>query len=277
MEIASPQPTGALTAGPEPAFGQRWNGWAVFLIFLTVLFLFYVIQLIVTIVLIYSQFAHVIADYISRADQAGLAKFFTSPEGLARIFSPLNLLLIQIFSGGSLVGLTLLFGRVLGASARDFGLAIPARWKPILIGVGGGLALWLLSILVEAAQEKIFGPHPQAIIKVFAFHHGALAFTFDIVAVAVIAPIAEELFFRGMLFTALVQRMSLPWAATISGFVFGLSHIEPWNIVPLSILGIGLAYVYYRTRTIWANICAHAAINAISLTLAFFAPQFGGS
>ncbi len=46
--------------------------------------------------------------------------------------------------------------------------------------------------------------------------------------------------------------------------------------MPLAVLGVGLAYVYYHTRNLWANIATHGTINGISLIIAFAFPQFAG-
>jgi membrane protease YdiL (CAAX protease family) len=62
----------------------------------------------------------------------------------------------------------------------------------------------------------------------------------------------------------------------LSGLLFALGHVDKWNILPLWLLGIGLAYVYYRTGNIWANIVTHATINGIDLLLPLLVPQLAG-
>ena len=213
----------------------------------------------------------------SPAAIAGLAEFLKSLAGLARLVSPTNLFVLQLCSSGSVVVLALTLCRsLIGASPQNLGFGQPTTARTIAIGVAAGLALLLASLLVESIQEALFGPHPQAILGILEHHHGALSFALDIVSVSILARSPKSSLFRGVLFTALVQRMPLPWAAVISGCVFAGSHLEGWSIVPLAVLGIGLAYVYYRTRNLWANIATHGTINGISSIIAFAFPQFAG-
>jgi membrane protease YdiL (CAAX protease family) len=261
----------------QPAFAARWPGWRAMGFFGLLIGALFVAQLIVSITIIVTQFDAVdIMRSGSPAAVAGLAEFLRSPAGLARLVSPTNLFVLQLCSSGAVVVLTLSLCRsIIGASPQNLGFGQPTTGRTIAIGVAAGLGLLLVSLLVESIQEALFGPHPQAIVAILEQHHGTLAFVLDIVSVSLLAPVAEELLFRGVLFTALVQRMPLPWAAVISGFLFAGSHLEGWSIVPLAVLGVGLAYVYYHTRNLWANIATHGTINGISLIIAFAFPQFG--
>ena len=92
-----------------------------------------------------------------------------------------------------------------------------------------------------------------------------------------IAPIAEEFFFRGVLFRGIADRHGFWLGALISGAVFGLVHLpvdEPLTdalVLPLvmTFTGIGLAWIYERRQSLWAPIAAHMVFNAIGLVLIF--------
>lgn len=86
-----------------------------------------------------------------------------------------------------------------------------------------------------------------------------------------IGPFAEEVFYRGMLFAALRRRLDLWPAMGISGFIFGLSHVqvtlEATLLVALIVIPFGmlLAWVYDRTGTLVAPLAAHATFNLVQV------------
>lgn len=90
-----------------------------------------------------------------------------------------------------------------------------------------------------------------------------------VLVIAVAAPFAEETFFRGMLFGGLRTRFSLWPAAIISGLAFGIPHVTsgPTAAIPLSVLGVALAWLYERTGSLWPCIFAHVINNSIALAV----------
>jgi len=273
MDLATPQPLESIDAGPEPAFRKHWGGWTLIWMFAAILLTFYVVQIVTTVVIIFARYGETIRHLALSGQQAELVKLLKSPEMLGQMFNAPSLFVIQLVSTAALVGLTWLLCRdVLGARFPDLGLGRKLTWRTAMIGVAAGIGLLLLSSALEAIQERLLGAHPQAILKVFTQHHGAFAFVLDTCSVAVLAPFAEEFFFRGFFFTGLVQRMQLGTAALLSGFLFGLAHADLYNLVPLGVLGTGLAYVYYRSGNLWTNIVAHATINGTQLALIFLFP-----
>jgi len=55
----------------------------------------------------------------------------------------------------------------------------------------------------------------------------------------------------------------------VSGAIFGIVHLQPTIATPLAVLGMVLAVVFLRTRSLWTAIVAHCAYNTVSLALAF--------
>lgn len=80
------------------------------------------------------------------------------------------------------------------------------------------------------------------------------------------APISEEVFFRGFLFGGLARGMPTWLAAVISGALFGLPHLATGAaaVPPLAILGVILAFVYWRTGSLWPSIGLHMLNNGIA-------------
>ena len=89
----------------------------------------------------------------------------------------------------------------------------------------------------------------------------------------VIAPVAEELFFRGVCQTALNHVFRRRWLSTVLvGSAFGLAHMEqPHVVAPLIVLGVILGYVYERTGSLVAPITMHLLFNLKTMIFATIA------
>ena len=134
-----------------------------------------------------------------------------------------------------------------------------------------GVGLVVVVILEAFASDPVETPDQLAPGLEGAGRLLAVAYGF------VIAPIAEEFFFRGVLFRALADRRGFWPGALISGAIFGLVHLpigEPFAdamVLPLvlSVTGVGLAWIYERRQSLLAPIAAHMVFNAIGLVLIF--------
>lgn len=144
-------------------------------------------------------------------------------------------------------------------------------------GVGFVVILILLRFIVELTGD-VEGPQQQV---AQLSDDGPLEFALAVVVAVVLAPVLEELIFRGVLFQALRARTGLNAALVISGLVFGFGHVELLFdaegfeadgllfVLALSAFGIWLAGVLHRAGSLVAAIVAHATFNLIQLTLAF--------
>ena len=82
-----------------------------------------------------------------------------------------------------------------------------------------------------------------------------------------IGPVAEELFFRGVLFAALRRHLSRGRAILISGAAFALIHTNPVGFLPILLIGSLLAYLYERTGSLAAPIAVHIVHNTFLMSL----------
>lgn len=94
-------------------------------------------------------------------------------------------------------------------------------------------------------------------------------------AATIVAPLSEELFFRGLLLQALWRYLGHAWLAIVlSGIGFGLIHIQlPQTVLPLATMGIILGYVRVRYRSLTACVLAHALFNAHTIAVALLNPE----
>ena len=139
--------------------------------------------------------------------------------------------------------------------ALALGVAIVGR----VLSTGWGVAISLL------------GFEPPAELDVTALMPtDALGIVLLVALVVIIGPVVEEIIFRGALYPAIRARTGAGLAMVLSGIVFGLIHVDLlWLVVPTALLGIALAWLYERTRSLWVPILCHAVFNLTALALAF--------
>jgi membrane protease YdiL (CAAX protease family) len=144
-------------------------------------------------------------------------------------------------------------GRVGLAILAGFGLAIPA-W------IGATSIAALIALVLEALGVRI---EPQLVDQVVDRGDP----TALLIGFVVVAPIAEELLFRGVVFNAWERERGTRVAVYGSALLFAVIH-GPILFAPVLALGILLAQVYRVTRSLPTTMAIHAGFNAISLALA---------
>jgi len=108
---------------------------------------------------------------------------------------------------------------------------------------------------------------PQAFLPLFG--GGLAGFVAALVAAVVIAPLAEEAFFRGFVFAGLRQRLGVVGAVLVSAAVFGAVHLDLATFLPVAFLGLLLTLLYEATGSLYPSIIAHACNNGFGLLLAY--------
>lgn len=91
------------------------------------------------------------------------------------------------------------------------------------------------------------------------------------ITAVVMAPIFEEIIFRGIMQKGLINKGIEPWKAILfSSVVFGLVHANPWQFVGAVLLGCVLGLVYYKTKSLLLPMLLHAFNNLCSSILVFY-------
>jgi len=85
------------------------------------------------------------------------------------------------------------------------------------------------------------------------------------VLAVVVAPVAEETFFRGFILPGIGKRLGNVWGVVLSALLFSVAHMQPGALLPIFILGLLLGWLYLRTRSIWPCILTHFAYNSIAI------------
>lgn len=87
-----------------------------------------------------------------------------------------------------------------------------------------------------------------------------------IFCLAVLAPLLEEVLFRGAIQGVLMRYFGRPWPAIIvSALVFGVFHWNPIQVVYATLLGIVLGWIYYRTGSLMSVIVGHVLNNTLAV------------
>ena len=133
-----------------------------------------------------------------------------------------------------------------------------------------GLGLFSYYAAVIAYGSLITEPDQEDIARDLGLDQGVLAAVPVVLLIALVAPIAEEIFFRGMLFGGLRRRMSTIPAAGLSALVFGGLHATTGisAVPPLIVFGFVLALLYEKTGSVVPGILAHALNNSLALAVA---------
>ncbi len=158
--------------------------------------------------------------------------------------------------------------RLLGPARR--------RWstRAVAVGVAVGIIAAVASYAVNAALVILLGarePVQQRLLD-DAVAGGPTLLLVAAIAV-VVAPVTEEIVFRGVLFRSLRDRFGTWLGVFASAAIFSLVHVEvlvsqPAALAGLFAIGVVLAGAYARTGNLVVAIIGHATFNAVSLSLA---------
>jgi uncharacterized protein len=169
---------------------------------------------------------------------------------------------------GSAVQYAVFLGIVLAIGGLDrsvYALRRPRSWPRAL---GSALALVvLLTIAIASLDSVLHGGREQGLTPTRwePSHAGAYAASF--VVVAVFGPIVEELLFRGLGFYLLLPFG--PWPAIVgTGLAFGLYHGLVEALPELVLFGCALAWLRWRTDSVFPGMILHGTFNALSLVAA---------
>ncbi len=145
--------------------------------------------------------------------------------------------------------------------------------KTVLLTVLGGYVLYLginmiLSIIIIFSGLKIPGYQIQESLA-DSFSSTGTAVIIGVLMVTMIAPIIEEVFFRGFIMRTISNKTGLLWGNILSALIFSSLHY-PWqSFIPIFILGIIINSMVLRSNSIWPAIAFHMMNNAIAFIFQF--------
>lgn len=133
---------------------------------------------------------------------------------------------------------------------------------PLVGGVGGivlvsGVSAWL-SFLPDW-MEQTFDVLQQGVLGVLCM--------------VLLGPLLEELLFRGAIMQELLRRYR-PWEAILlSGLLFGVTHINPAQVVAGCLMGVVLGWIYWKTRSLLPCVLVHVLNNGLAVWMSVRWPE----
>lgn len=166
---------------------------------------------------------------------------------------------------GILVPLFLLSRQPGMSLVRDFGM-VPIPVKTVVLSAAMAAASLVPMSLLGTLSVRIQAPDPQWIQYMTAnMPDTGMELLLALITVSIIAPLAEEMVFRGLLYRLVRRTWGIPHALTISALVFAIIHFQPWFMLGLAGVGLMLAFVYEATGSVLAAAVCHMVYNGFSL------------
>jgi membrane protease YdiL (CAAX protease family) len=137
-----------------------------------------------------------------------------------------------------------------------------AHWKYIVFGALGTMAL---SVAVSQ-----FGLQPEGMKQVFEIVRDLHQLALSLLLLAVLAPLVEELIFRGLLYGWLAGRWGRNVGWIVSSIAFAAAHTEPAHIILVFPLGLLFGWLRQRTDSLLPSLVAHIANNGLALVAAAY-------
>lgn len=151
-----------------------------------------------------------------------------------------------------------------------FGFTV-VRWKPLAITILLTLLPMFLIVGTVALlsnnwmQRLMPGAQEQDLVRAFTQSDDMLLRALIILAAVVVAPVVEEIFFRGFIYGVLKRYTDAPFAALLSGLFFAIIHMHTGSLLPLWVLALFFCIAYEITGCLLAPMILHAIFNSTSL------------
>ena len=147
--------------------------------------------------------------------------------------------------------------------------------RQVGLGVGAGVFTFCLSavallILFKALSLAGLGDLGTSASPTQPRIQSLSDYEFWLVAGVIVAPFAEEIFFRGYALGGFAKRRDINRGLVITSALFAAVHLDPIAFFPLWAAGLVLGTLYLETGSLLAPIAAHATNNFIALTLTYF-------
>ncbi|MCK8827487.1 CPBP family intramembrane metalloprotease [Natroniella acetigena] len=190
-----------------------------------------------------------------------------------RSIKPLLLNLIQALL---LAGITLfLVLSKYGLSLRDFGLKNDNFAVSLKYGLFSGIIICLMIVVLNnffySLLSNLFGieaPAQQVIYRLLNSQN-ILIFLVQSSIIIIIAPITEEIFFRGFVYPYCKSKLGKSKGLILNGVLFGLAHFSLWVFLPTFVGGVILAWLYDKTNSLYSSIIAHGVWNLLVVVVIY--------
>ena len=176
---------------------------------------------------------------------------------------------------GAAWGMVLIFLKLHDVDWREaLGWHRPDIQRSLLLAAGLLIVLLPLVLGLEkgsawALEQLGYPPEDQRAVDLFAHSQSGLMRAYLVVFAVVLAPVAEEFIFRGVLYPFIKQQgwPRLAWLGV--SFLFALIHVNAPTFIPLFVLALAFTWLYEKTDCLLAPIAAHSLFNSVNLVILF--------
>jgi uncharacterized protein len=170
------------------------------------------------------------------------------------------------------------------------GLRVDHAWRRLLQGAaasavavlgnfaGQNLTVFVLALgmgQAEATQYVNTEQQRSPIYRLLPHLHAGVDIAILAVLVAVVVPIGEEIFFRGLALGALRRALNRHVAVVVSALFFALAHLQAVELLPILVLGLVLGYLYDLTGSLVPGMIAHGLNNLAAVLVFYQGPSIG--
>jgi len=178
---------------------------------------------------------------------------------------PLGLAVINLISFAAAIALGLYLNRLPPRRAFPLrGITLRHLAGVVAIILAGGVllseadnclrAIWPTPKWILDLFEDVFAPEGRLFSRIFL--------------IVIVAPVTEELLFRGIILRGLLSRHRPAVAVVLAALLFALLHVNPWQFVSTFFLGAAFGWFYLRSGSVALCVIAHAIHNALFLVMA---------
>ena len=156
-----------------------------------------------------------------------------------------------------------LFLRLIRRPFSDLGFVKPLK-RYVVLGLVVGILLFVSIGLLGNALTHVFGtPAPQSFTVAVNGVNYSWEFVLLTLLGGIVAPIKEELLFRGLIYPPLRKAVGRGKGMLLTGLFFATLHFDIVRFLPLLIGGVVLAWLYERSESIWPAVIAHGTWNIL--------------
>lgn len=230
---------------------------------------FIVFQVLVTPLVLVAQIA---------ASEGGMASLETFGDP-GQLLSTYTRELIISNSVGQLLGLAvpaLLLTRLHTAQVTNFVRFRRVDLRLVLLAAIGVVGLqpvvqWLAQVNKDLPLPETMRMMEQTQLELIrSVLESGLGVSFNLVMLAAVPALCEELLFRGYIQREFERSTGAMGGILLSGVLFGFYHLRPSQVLPLAVLGVYLAYLTWRSGSIWLAVLVHFLHNGLAVVAAWY-------
>jgi len=186
------------------------------------------------------------------------------------MFNVLNIPVDSVFITGlaNLIALGIIIFRSVKRLDGDFKNSYALNsfnWKYIIVGIVFAVGISIIISEIDNLTRVIL-PMPQFVQTIYnSMVHAEVNIWTSVFTLCIVAPVTEELLFRGLILQGFLSSMSKHKAVFLSALFFALFHVSPWQFIGPFIIGVVFAYLFIETKSVFPSMILHGIFNLLPI------------